>query len=370
MSLPTHTVPAAIDRRPILDPSAQCSQRAPKTISLSARVPLSLIGIAVTLALVSSLTGCSQTGVSAQPTSSATAVASRIDVSAIATQLVDQPERLCGQIFKIKTIPFHANQRDEDLIYDEMMAAGDRLVPCLIERVTDITSMENLNEDFGKVEKSKVGDVAVEFLQVMAHLDLKSLIPEKFFHNKLDDPYFAYVEKPERRKELQEKLWDWYHRTYQTSAQRRAQRVTAGQLRQVKTGSNSNDTARLIAEEGRCILIYTKSLGVPKEGSLTLDVPSPCEFVRDETGEAELFSYLEENKLDPFLVLMVVGGPLNPTRSDRFMKTGCGTQIQAIKMSDAGLPTDFQKKAVGTGITVCPSEGVREKIYALLAKRK
>jgi hypothetical protein len=70
------------------------------------------------------------------------------------------------------------------------------------------------------------------------------------------------------------------------------------------------------------------------------------------------------------LVILFAGGPVDTSRSDQYMRTGCGTQIQAIRVVDAGLPDDYQKGAVGTGITICPSEGVREKIYRVLAKRQ
>jgi hypothetical protein len=116
---------------------------------------------------------------------------------------------------------------------------------------------------------------------------------------------------------------------------------------------------------GKCILKYDGRL----KGEITLAVPSPCEFVREPaTGKAQHFRY-EKRKRNGrrfFETILVVGGPLDKHRSDKFMKEGCGTQIQAVSLSSKGVAAG----AVGSGVIVCPSDGLDEKFFGFLAKPK
>jgi hypothetical protein len=170
-----------------------------------------------------------------------------------------------------------------------MMEAGDRAVRCLVEKVTDTAPMPDLDEDFRKSQKTKIGDAAVSLLVDITHLDLERLIPDEFHHDQLLYPYYAYVEKPTHRKELQEKLWDWYQRMYQTEAQRSAQLgVAPDEFRQVKTGPR--ESARLEDKDGRCVLVYNGDYSNLQGSNLPLDLSPPCEFVRSETGAAEMFA--------------------------------------------------------------------------------
>ena len=368
MPLPSHTAPAPLPRRLILLASVLChpNKRALRT-PISTGIPLWLVGIVASFALTHSLTGCTQRSVTAQPATSANSTVARIDVSALAKKEVDNPQKLCDRISELKMFPFHREEREQDAVYDEMMATGDRVVPCLIEKVTDTRPMPDFDEDFRRSAKTKIGDVAITLLVDITHLDLEPFIPDEFRHDELLYPYYAYVRKPENRKKLQEKLWDWYHRTYRPDAPlRTAQGMAFGELRQLKMGRHSSQ--RLEEQDGRCIYVsYGAELNSqePEVRRLSLDLPPPCEFVRNEAGAAETFAYLEDDKQSDFWVIMVVGGPVDSTRSDQYMRTGCGTQIQAIKARYQSLT----KSPIGTGITVCPSEGVREKIYRLLAKR-
>jgi hypothetical protein len=293
-------------------------------------------------------------------------VVSPIDVSRTANERVQHPQKLCDRISEIKMFPWYPVERGQDPVFDEIVRANDEVVPCLIEKVTDTTPMPDFtNDDVSKHHKILVGDIAVGLLQNITHVDLHPMIPDSFRHaeDSGDAAYYAYVKKLEYRKELQEKLWDWY-RLYRIEGGRRAERtVKADELHQVAVSVNKPDIGRLEERDGKCLLVIKPWFGRPQGGNLALDLAPPCEFVRNETGGLETFAYLENNSLD--WVSMVVGGPVDPNRSDQYMRTGCGTQIQIIR---SGLPNALQKGTVGTGITVCPSEGVKEKVYALLAK--
>lgn len=113
---------------------------------------------------------------------------------------------------------------------------------------------------------------------------------------------------------------------------------------------------------GKCVLKF----GGPRKGEIILAVPPPCEFVRDRTGAAQHYRYKnrKRNGRGYFEVILVVGGPLEKGRTDELMKDGCGTQTQAMSLSSRGVAAG----AVGSGVTVCPSDGLDEKFFGFLAK--
>jgi hypothetical protein len=110
---------------------------------------------------------------------------------------------------------------------------------------------------------------------------------------------------------------------------------------------------------GKCELVYD---GIRK-GTIPLDIPAPCEFVRDPYGGAQSHRY-SNRRTGAFDVILVAGGPVSNARSDELMKGGCGTQIQAISLSPRGV-------VAGTPATyplACPTEGFDEKDFALNAR--
>ena len=115
---------------------------------------------------------------------------------------------------------------------------------------------------------------------------------------------------------------------------------------------------------GKCVLDYDG----PAKGKLMLDLLPPCDFVRDRTKAAQSFRYRngKSNRGGHFVVVMVLGGPLDNVRSDEFFKQGCGTRAQAVSLSSRGVAAG----ALGSGIVVCPSEGMDKKMYGFLAKPK
>jgi hypothetical protein len=111
--------------------------------------------------------------------------------------------------------------------------------------------------------------------------------------------------------------------------------------------------------EGKCDLDFEG----PHKGSITLDIPAPCEIVRDRFGEAQSFRY-SKRRTGAFDVILVAGGPVSNTRSDELMKGGCGTKIQALSLSSRGV-------VAGTTATypvACPTEGFDEKDFAINAR--
>jgi len=64
--------------------------------------------------------------------------------------------------------------------------------------------------------------------------------------------------------------------------------------------------------EGKCDLVYEGS----QKGMITLDIPAPCEFLRDHTGKAQRYRYWNRKIRNggPFLVIIVIGGPSDKSR--------------------------------------------------------
>jgi len=114
--------------------------------------------------------------------------------------------------------------------------------------------------------------------------------------------------------------------------------------------------------EGKCELVYEGS----QKGTITLDIPPPCEFLRDHTGKAQRHRFWNRKTRNggPFLVIIVIGGPPDKNRSHPLMKDGCATQVQAVSLSSRGVVAGDVSK----DIVVCPLEGLDEPFFATLAK--
>lgn len=114
--------------------------------------------------------------------------------------------------------------------------------------------------------------------------------------------------------------------------------------------------------EGKCELVYEGS----QKGTITLDIPPPCEFLRDHTGKAQRHRYWNPKSPNggPFLVIIVIGGPPDKNRSHPLMKDGCATQIQSVSLSARGVVAGDASK----DFVVCPLEGLDEVVFATLAK--
>jgi hypothetical protein len=116
-------------------------------------------------------------------------------------------------------------------------------------------------------------------------------------------------------------------------------------------------------QEGTCILRYDG----PRKGKIRLILPPPCEFVRDPaTGAVQHFRYKNKKRSGGgfFEAILVIGGPRENARSDKLMKDGCGTHLQPVSLSSRGVVAG----SVGSGVVVCPLDGLDEKFFGFLAR--
>lgn len=113
---------------------------------------------------------------------------------------------LCSKLHELKKIPLYPDKTNGDPIYDGLMQKGREAVPCLIEKITDTTSMPDPGSP--TVKDFKVGDAAVFMLLYVTGEKWQPetmLSPEYAKHWKNDGiyAYYEYVEEPANRKKIQ-----------------------------------------------------------------------------------------------------------------------------------------------------------------------
>lgn len=121
-------------------------------------------------------------------------------------------ESLCNRLHELKKIPYR-DPNDTDPIFEALIAKGEEAMPCLVEKITDETSMRD-PRGAPIVQDYKVGDTAVFMLIRIAHEDEKSqvellleMLPVKYrkeWESNGIYTYFIYVSESKNRKELQE----------------------------------------------------------------------------------------------------------------------------------------------------------------------
>ena len=129
-------------------------------------------------------------------------------------------QALCNRVSEIKTLPYYPEEAD-DPAFLELYNAGEKVIPCLIDKVGDTTSMRDPRMDPGYAGiDNKVGDVALWVLEDIIHddhFDVVQFLPPKVQADFKEDgvyAYFKYVQKNEHRMELQNKLYKWYREKY------------------------------------------------------------------------------------------------------------------------------------------------------------
>ena len=85
--------------------------------------------------------------------------------------------RLCNRVAEIKELPMKGD-RGIDAAYDAIVAAGETVVPCLIDKITDTRPMRDPRcPPFS--DHTTVGDVAYFVLSDITKLDFIGMLPEK-----------------------------------------------------------------------------------------------------------------------------------------------------------------------------------------------
>jgi hypothetical protein len=121
------------------------------------------------------------------------------------------PETYCARLGEIRRIPFKG-EPVQDEVYNGLKQAGAAALPCLIDRVTDVTRMPDPRRSM-KLDDIAVGDLAVFLVWELGGLPGDKAFPpaiRKRYASEGVYAYFEYVEKPRNRKAMQRYLRSWW----------------------------------------------------------------------------------------------------------------------------------------------------------------
>lgn len=133
---------------------------------------------------------------------------------------IEDSQPACNHISEIKILPF-AEEPVDDPAYNALIKAGEKAIPCLIDKVSDTTPMPDPRQA-PKVD-TVVGDIAFFVLIDLTKVDFTELLPHEVrrkFEEEGIYAYFEYTEKIKNRKKLQKSLYEWYRQKYGREAPR------------------------------------------------------------------------------------------------------------------------------------------------------
>lgn len=82
---------------------------------------------------------------------------------------------LCKSVSKIKELPHEADERGVDDAFDALLEAGETVVPCLIEKITDTAIMKDPRCPH-ITDETRVGDVAYFVLVAITKMGFVEVI--------------------------------------------------------------------------------------------------------------------------------------------------------------------------------------------------
>ena len=125
------------------------------------------------------------------------------------------PRHLCDRISELKRLPLKG-ETGVDSVFDALLGAGEEVVPCLIEKITDATPMHDPRCP-AYAEKVAVGDTAYYVLIYKTNLGFADLLPEKVqecYKTKGGFAFNDYIRRKGARRQLQSRLREWYRKTH------------------------------------------------------------------------------------------------------------------------------------------------------------
>ncbi len=127
----------------------------------------------------------------------------------------EKPENLCANLSKIEAIPFKGNEYQSgysDEEFETIIKHGEKAIPCLIEKITDSTKMNDprcpkFTNNF------TVGDMAYFLLYRIGKFDFVEMLPinvQERYKTTGTFAYHVFVEQKGNRQQLQSTLKEWY----------------------------------------------------------------------------------------------------------------------------------------------------------------
>jgi hypothetical protein len=125
--------------------------------------------------------------------------------------------RLCNRVAEIKQLPMKGDP-GIDAAYDAIVAAGETIVPCLIDKIADTKLMRDPRcPPFS--DQTTVGDVAYFVLTRITKLDFVELLPGNIqtkYKNVGAYAYHDYMAQKGARRQLQSKVRKWWRQKQTT----------------------------------------------------------------------------------------------------------------------------------------------------------
>ena len=114
---------------------------------------------------------------------------------------------------------------------------------------------------------------------------------------------------------------------------------------------------QLNVRDGKCVFNYDG----PFKGQLETGIPAPCTFLRDSVGNIQHreLKNTKQNGGGTYSVILVIGGPHATDGRYTRQIEGCGSQSLPISLSPRGIALG----SLGTGLDICPTDRVDEKLF-------
>lgn len=151
--------------------------------------------------------------------------------------------QMCNRLIEVRKLPFKG-ERIDDPVYNELIAYGEEVVPCLIEKISDTTPMKDPRQA-PSAPDFRVGDLAFFLLSDITNTSLQEVLPEEVVA-RMDErgiyAYFDYVQREKNRKVIQD-LW---RAKWQILKARGETGSSSGMCSQRSRGSPAGQNAQLV----------------------------------------------------------------------------------------------------------------------------
>ena len=125
-------------------------------------------------------------------------------------QAKSEAETVCQRLPNIKKLPFKDEPIDDEN-YNKIVSEGKAVVPCLIDRITDLSPMKDPRST-PTYPNFRVGDLAFFLLIRITGTPFEQMLPASVTGRMKDEgvyAYFKYVQRPSNRRALQNKWQTW-----------------------------------------------------------------------------------------------------------------------------------------------------------------
>jgi hypothetical protein len=137
--------------------------------------------------------------------------------------------------------------------------------------------------------------------------------------------------------------------------------ATPAPLMELQRGEVASYKFEVVARDAKCVFTYDG----PFKGQLVTDLKPPCDFSRGHTNGVQHIVQKHFGKGGGnYTVILLIGGPVDANRSDRYMKNGCGTETQPISLSPRGVALGDAQP----GYTICPIEDLDRPWFGFSAR--